>query len=185
MRIDRDFESLRTERLVLVRSAPEDAPVFSRWRSDPEVARFQGWDVTDAEGIRGQLEEMLTRAPGEPGGWVQFSVHERTNDAIVGDVGISREEREPGVIKVGYTIGPEYQGMGYGSEAVRALVGYAFDTLDAEIVRAYADARNTPSIRVAEKAGMHLVERIEHPYGEGVWVGVRYEAHNPGSDRSS
>jgi RimJ/RimL family protein N-acetyltransferase len=42
-------------------------------------------------------------------------------------------------------------------------------------VRAYASAANLPSIRVAEKAGMHLVERIERRGGDRTWLVVRYE----------
>ena len=175
MRPDPDFEPLLTERLRLRRSAPEDADTISAYRSDPEVYRTQGWERTDPDGVRADIEEMAGRAPGQPGGWVQFSVEERDGDRLVGDVGISPAEGEPGVIKVGYTISPDVQGRGYATEAVQALVDYALSTLGAEVVRAYADADNTPSIRVAEKVGMRLIERFEHREGDEVWHGVRYE----------
>jgi [ribosomal protein S5]-alanine N-acetyltransferase len=77
------------------------------------------------------------------------------------------------VIKVGYTITPAFQRRGYATEATRALVDYAFDTLDADVVRAYPSAENLLSIRVAENVGMHLVERFEHRYRDEVWFGVR------------
>ena len=173
MRADTDFEPIVTERLVLRRSRPEDAPTISAYRSDPEVNRQQGWERTDAEAVRVEIEEMAGRAPGEPGGWVQLSVEERDTGRLVGDVGMS--PAEPGAIKVGYTIAPEMQGRGYATEAVGALVAYAFDTLGAEVVRAYASAENTSSIRVAEKVGMRLIERLEHRSGDEVWFGVRYE----------
>jgi aminoglycoside 6'-N-acetyltransferase len=113
---------------------------------------------------------------------VQLSVEERSSGRLVGDVGTSLADGEPGVIKVGYTIAPAFQGRGYGTEAVGALVAYAFDTLGADVVRAHASAENAPSIRVAQKVGMRLVERIEHRYGDEVWFGVRYELRRP--DRS-
>ena len=69
------------------------------------------------------------------------------------------------------------QGRGYATEAIGALVGYAFEVLGADVVRAYASTENVASIRVAEKVGMTLVERIEHRYGDEVWFGVRYELH--------
>ena len=175
MRADPDFEQLITERLRLRRSAPGDADTISAYRSDPQVNRTQGWERTDPERVRADIEEMTGRAPGEPGGWVQFSVEERDGGRLVGDVGISPAEGEPGVIKVGYTISPDVQGRGYATEAVQALVDYALHTLGAEVVRAYADADNTPSIRVAEKVGMRLIERFEHREGDEVWHGVRYE----------
>lgn len=169
-----DFEPLLTERLRLRRSRPEDAEEISAYRSDPNVQRYQGWDRTDPDGIRAEIEQMAGRAPGEPG-WVQLSVEELLGGGIVGDVGLSPAEGEPGVIKVGYTIDPAFQGRGYATEAVEALVSYAFDTLGAEVVRAYASAENAPSIRVAEKVGMRLVERFKHRARDEVWFGVRYE----------
>jgi RimJ/RimL family protein N-acetyltransferase len=175
MRIDTEFEPLVTERLLLRRSRPEDAETISAYRRDPDVNRYQGWKRTDPEGVRREIEEMAGRVPGEPGGWVQLTVEEGRGGLLVGDVGLSLADDEPGVIKVGYTIAPEFQGRGYGTEAVRALVAYALDTLGADVVRAYADAENVPSIRVAEKVGMRLVERFEGRDSNEVWVGLRYE----------
>ena len=175
MRPDTGFEQLVTDRLALRRSRPEDAEAISSYRSDPEVHRFQGWERTDPQGIRDEIVEMTTRAPGDPGGWVQLSVEERDTGRLVGDVGISPAEGEVGVIKIGYTMAPSAQGRGYATEAVRALVDYAFEVLDAEVVRAFASAENLPSIRVAEKAGLRLVERFERTYEGETWQGVRYE----------
>lgn len=175
MRVDAGFEPLLTERLLLRRSVAEDAETISAYRSDPEVHRYQGWERTDADGIRAEIVEMAARRPGEPGGWVQLSVVEREGGRLVGDVGLSCVEGEPGVVKIGYTIAPEFQGRGLGTEAVCALVAYALGTLGAEVVRAHANAENEASIRVAERAGLRLVERIERRSGARAWHGVRYE----------
>ncbi|MEP7059108.1 MAG: GNAT family N-acetyltransferase [Actinomycetota bacterium] len=175
MDIDIDFSPLETERLQLRRSDPEDAGSISAYRSDPQVNRYQGWERTDPDGIRGEIELMATRSPGEAGGWVQLSVIERDTGTLVGDVGFSAAEGEPGVIKVGYTMAPVFQGMGYATEAVAAIIAYAFDKLGARVARAYASAENIPSIRVAEKVGMRLMERFEHHSDGETWHGVRYE----------
>jgi RimJ/RimL family protein N-acetyltransferase len=177
MHADQRFEPILTERLLLRRSVPADAEAISAYRSDPDVSRYQGWDRTDVEGIRTEIEVMSGRAPGDPGGWVQLSVELRSGPAgmLVGDVGLSPADGEHGVIKVGYTIAPAFQGRGYASEAVRALVAFAFDGLGADVVRAYASSRNLPSHRVAEKAGLRLVERFQGNHGGQVWSGVRFE----------
>ena len=175
MHPDSGFEPIVTERLTLRRSIPEDAGEIARYRSDPVVRRYQGWGQTDPATVRRQIEEMADRLPGEPGGWVQFTVEERGGGRLVGDVGLSPADGEDGVILVGYTIDPAFQGNGYATEAVRALVAYAFDTLGADVVRAYASAENIPSHRVVEKSGLVLMERFEGE-DEGVkWSGVRYE----------
>ncbi|MGZ4132588.1 MAG: GNAT family N-acetyltransferase [Actinomycetota bacterium] len=175
MHVDPNFHAILTPRLLLRRSRPEDAETISRYRSDPAVHMHQGWDRTDPDGVRAEIEEMADRLPGEPGGWVQFSLEERDGGRLVGDVGISAPVQEPGVMLVGYTVAPEAQGRGYATEAVSALVDYAFDTLGAGLVRAYADAGNPASIRVMEKVGMHLMERFEGHDEDGDWSGVRYE----------
>jgi RimJ/RimL family protein N-acetyltransferase len=171
---DHGFEPIVTERLLLRRSMAEDAEQISAYRSDPNVNRYQGWARTDPDGVRAEIEEMAARAPGDPG-WVQFSVVERDTGRLVGDVGLSPAEGEPGVVKVGYTIAPAFQGAGYATEAVRALVDYAFGHLGAEVVRAHASGANTASHRVAEKVGMRLVERFKRTDGGETWYGVRYE----------
>ena len=176
---DRSFERLETRRLALRRSHAGDAETIAAYRSDPEVLRYQGWERTDADGVSEEIEAMATRAPGDPDGWVQFSVETRDAGRLVGDVGLSPADGEPGVVKIGYTMDPAHQGRGYATEAVRALVDYAFDTLGAHIVRAYASAENLPSIRVAEKAGLTLVERFERTYEGETWQGVRYEIARP------
>jgi RimJ/RimL family protein N-acetyltransferase len=180
MRVDAGFEPIVTDRLRLRRSRPDDAEAISRYRSDPNVNRQQGWERTDPEAVRADIEEMSRRAPGETGGWVQFSVEERDGGRLVGDVGLSPAEGESGVLKVGYTIDPAFQGRGYATEAVRALLDYAFTTLGADVIRAYASAGNAASIRVAEHVGMRLIERFEGEDEDGRWFGVRYERRPDG-----
>jgi RimJ/RimL family protein N-acetyltransferase len=175
MRVDEGFSGIRTARLLLRRSAPGDAETISAYRSDPEVHRFQGWERTDVEGVRREIEEMAPRSPGEPGGWVQFTVETMPDAEVVGDVGLSPDETEPGVIKVGYTMSPAHQGNGYATEAVGALVDYALDVLGADLVRAFASVENVPSTRVAEKVGMTLMEAFTREYDGETWHGVRYE----------
>jgi aminoglycoside 6'-N-acetyltransferase len=175
MRADPSYVPIITERLTLRRSAPADAEGISAYRSDPDVHVTQGWGDTGPDAVRADIVEMAARNPGEPGGWVQFSLIERATDALVGDVGLSPADGEAGVIKLGYTVDPAHQGRGYATEAIAALIRYAFATLDAEVVRAYADADNVPSIRVMEKNGLELIERWTATEDGETWHGVRYE----------
>jgi RimJ/RimL family protein N-acetyltransferase len=172
---DPAFSELRTARLLLRRSRPHDAEAISAYRSDPDVHVHQGWSKTDPDHVRGEIEEMLQRAPGEPGGWVQFSIETRDAGELIGDVGLRPADDEPGVILAGYTVAPAQQGRGYATEAVGAMVDYALHTLGADVVRAYADAGNAASVRVAEKVGLLVVDRFEGSDGDGTWHGVRME----------
>jgi len=175
MRTDPSFERLLTERLRIRRSVRADAETISAYRSDPNVHIHQGWSDTGVEKVRADIEEMATVDPGTPGEWTQFSLEQVETGHLVGDVGLSPAEDEPGVIKVGYTIDPAWQRRGYATEAVAALVDYAFSVLEVDVVRAYADADNIASRRVMEKVGMQLIETFEGEEDGEHWVGVRYE----------
>jgi len=65
MRPDLNFRPIVTDRLSLRRSRADDAEIISAYRSDPDVHRYQGWDRTDPDGIREEIERMSERAPGD------------------------------------------------------------------------------------------------------------------------
>ena len=174
MRVDPAFEPILTAHLRMRRTVPEDAEAISAYRSLPDVGRYQGWERTDAASLRHEFETMAGRSPGE-GGWVQLTLEDRETGELLGDVGMSPADGEPGVVKIGYTVSPTHQGRGVATEAVRALIAYAFTSLDAEVVRIYADSENVASIRVAEKAGLTFVERFEGHDENERWFAVRYE----------
>jgi RimJ/RimL family protein N-acetyltransferase len=154
------FTSIATDRLVLRRFRPEDAAPFAAYRSDPEIARYQSWDesysIADAARF---IAELTDAQPGTPGEWFQFAVADRATGALLGDCALRVDERDPTLAEVGYTLAPGQHGNGYATEAVGALVGYAFGTLGLERIHAIADERNAPSIRVAERLGFTVVAR--------------------------
>ncbi|KHF39265.1 GNAT family N-acetyltransferase [Halalkalibacter okhensis] len=56
---------------------------------------------------------------------------------------------------IGYFLGREYNGRGYGTEAVKLMVDYAFNQLELHRIEAGVMPHNIGSIRVLEKAGFH------------------------------
>jgi RimJ/RimL family protein N-acetyltransferase len=54
---------------------------------------------------------------------------------------------------LGYCLDDSAWGHGYATEGARALLGWAFDTLDLNRVQAETDTRNVASARVLEKLG--------------------------------
>lgn len=58
-----------------------------------------------------------------------------------------------GITEIGYGILKEYQGLGYGSEAVSALVDWAFKQSSVRQIEAETEENNIASIRVLEKCG--------------------------------
>ena len=66
-----------------------------------------------------------------------------------------------------------YHGLGLVTEAVRAVLADAFDRCGVSRVRAYVDAPNIGSRRVAEKLGFQLQGQV-HAYGSDdmVWYAL-------------
>ena len=61
-----------------------------------------------------------------------------------------------GMVEIGYGIKKEYEGQGYMTEAVTAMVGWASEQIGVNYIEAEADQDNKASQRVLEKTGFHL-----------------------------
>ena len=157
MPADPDFSELRTERLVIRRFRPEDVEAFAAYRSDPDVARYQSWEAFTRAQAEAFVDEIASLHPGMPGEWFQFAVAGTANDALLGDTALCVDADEPSRGEIGFTFAPAHQGKGYATEAARATIAYAFDTLDVEVVVGVTDARNTASIALLERIGMTRV----------------------------
>lgn len=70
-------------------------------------------------------------------------------------------------IEVGYVISPAYQGNGYASEALRAVIEELF-RMGYEHIMAGFFEENIASRRVMEKCGMHLLELEEDVKYQGI-----------------
>lgn len=140
-----------TTRLRLRAFEPADAPTFAAYRSDPDVARYQGWDtpytLAAAQRFIAGMAEMTGPVPGE---WVQIAVDH--DGALVGDVavGLSADGR---IATIGYTLAADAQGRGLASEAVGAVVDRLFGERGVHRVEASLDPRNLASARLVESLG--------------------------------
>lgn len=154
MPADPDFTELRTARLVIRRFRAADAIAFAAYRSDPSSARYQSWDDCTPEDAEAFVTEMTAAHPGVPGEWFQFAVGDPASDELLGDVAIRVHADDTTRAELGFTFAPGHQGKGYATEAVRAVIAYAFERLGTETVLAIADARNLASIALLERIGM-------------------------------
>jgi RimJ/RimL family protein N-acetyltransferase len=72
--------------------------------------------------------------------------------------------------EIGYWVRRTFQKQGYVTEAVRAVVGFAFESLAAERLEIHCSHRNPRSQRVAERCGFILEGRLRNharePSGE-------------------
>lgn len=161
----RMFEQLpwTVGRLRLRTLREDDLPAFHAYRSDPAVARFQGWSPMTLAEAAAFLRAQLALRNLAPGSWVQLGIASLASDSLVGDAGVwlsgdgTRAE-------FGLSIAPAVQGRGHGTEAVQGLIALLFASTAVLRIEASADLRNLPCLGALGRAGMVRVATREAEY---------------------
>lgn len=157
------MKSIETQRLFFRELTDADADGMFELDSDPEVHRYLGnKPVTSMEQIHAAIAyineqykrngigrwAVILKETGEFIGWAGLKLHHNVN---------GRDQ----YYDLGYRFIQKYWGKGYASEAAIAFVDYGFTIMKLEKINAYADARNTASRKVLEKAGLKFIETFE------------------------
>lgn len=169
-RLNGPARRLRTERLVLRRASPGDVPALHAILTDLPTLRY--WGQAPHESLA-QTKRWLIDAEAEP----------HLRDEFV----IEREGRVIGMIGarqwpwVTYLLVDAEGGKGYGGEALKAFVDYAFARGMPALFVA-TDARNAASLAMVRRRGFREIERtpITHPTGETI-EGVLLRLDRPAS----
>ena len=167
--------NLETERLRLRHFKDSDLESFLAYRNDPEVARYQGWDVPyPREKALEFVEEMKIKDPGVQGEWFQAAIEEISTGEMIGDAAYHLKKDEPQAY-IGYSIARSHWRMGYGKEAIERLLAYLFDELDLHRVIAITDVENFASFSMLDRLGFrregHFVENLRF---KGNWGSEYY-----------
>jgi RimJ/RimL family protein N-acetyltransferase len=159
-----------TRRLLARSFTTTDVEAFVGYRADPDVARYQSWSDFTLERGSDFVESLRGATPGVPGEWFQFALQEQSSGALVGDLALRVDADEPRQAEVGFTLAPAHQGKGYATEALEALLEYAFDSFGLHRVVAVTDALNAPAAALLERVGLrregHFIENI---FFKGAW----------------
>ena len=83
----------------------------------------------------------------------------------IGLVGFKGAPQEPGQVEIGYGISQSYRSLGYTTEAVQALIAWAFQQQNCCTVVAETLKSNMASVRVLEKVGMHVFDETGEMLG--------------------
>ncbi|MFV2119431.1 GNAT family N-acetyltransferase [Streptomyces sp. Act-28] len=144
-------DPIRSERLVLCELSPEVAADlhgggsggFAWAEGGPEEGtRFAG-------GMVARAREAGTHRPG----WGTYAVVRLSDRRAVGGIGFHAAPDTDGEVEIGYDVVESARGRGYATEALRALVGWAFTRPEAKVLRVTVDRDNAPSHAVAARAG--------------------------------
>ncbi len=149
--------TLTTARLVLRLPVAADAQsIFDTYGQDPEVTRFLTWQphqsVADSAAV---IERMRSgSAAGTAYSWL---ITRQDDGALLGSMAL----RPTGFkADVGYLLAPAAWGQGYMTEALTAVIAFAWTLPGIYRVWAVCDVDNPASGRVMEKAGMSFEGRL-------------------------
>lgn len=134
---------------------------------DAEVMRF-GDGVQTREWVEAWLRTCLENY--QRRGFGPYAVVEQSTGDVIGYCGLFYflDIHGQPEIELGYRLRRAAWGQGYATEAARLVRDYAFHTLHIKRLIALIDPDNVPSIRVAEKIGLHyesevMLEGYDHP----------------------
>lgn len=149
--------------VVVDRLVPADAADLARSHSDPENARFQGWqsplDIDEAQRFIEANESLAAFAP-DVG--AQLAIRQVLGGPMIGDLFVHRTTDDPEVLTVGITLDRGRQGRGYALAAVEAVIATIEADAGNDISRivAVVDADNASSLRLFRRAGFTESERL-------------------------
>jgi RimJ/RimL family protein N-acetyltransferase len=128
----------------------EDAEVLAPYFNDPEITRT----ILSRPPISFRAEADFLEKLGQNESDLVLGIVIKATDRLIGGTGLHQLHFKNRSGVFGISIGAhEEWGKGYGLEATRLIVNYAFETLNLNRVSLHVFEYNTRALRVYEKAG--------------------------------
>ena len=169
-----EIAELHTEDLILRKVRREDAPrYFERIGSRENVTRYMLFEShQDIRESVASVEKVLRRY--QAGRCYRWAIALAEDNSIIGIIELLRFDEETGTCSFAYMIGDEFWGKGYGTQALKAALGFAFEEMGISTVEADHMAANPASGAVMRKAGMTYVRTDAGKYEKN---GTVHDAH--------
>jgi RimJ/RimL family protein N-acetyltransferase len=140
----------------LVRLTVEDpetlAPLESQWSADSEYSRLLDWDPARRFSVK-TVQKWIEKQH-ENEGTHAFTIRTLADDRIIGGIGLDGIRWTHRDCFVGIGVGErEFWGKGYGTDAMKIILRYAFTELNLERVTLDVFEYNQRGVRSYEKAG--------------------------------
>lgn len=156
---------ITTHRLLLRPLQLSDSNAMFAYRSLPEVYRYQFFAPKNSQDMLGFITKLANAPINTPGSWFQMGILLKESGDFIGDCGMHFPDDDSQQAEVGITLSPQFQGKGYATETLTALLNHLFYALDKHRVFASVDPRNQASIAMMERVGM----RKEAHFRQSLW----------------
>lgn len=166
------WDILTTKRLRIRETTVDDVDAFYRIYRDPAMTRYMEGLFEDPADEKRYMEDYIKNVYALLGFGIWTVIENKTGD-IVGRCGFSVRGGFD-LVEIGFLIGTPWQGRGYATEAVSAVLSYGKEKLQLDAVQALVREGNDVSAHLLEKAGFRTMRTIdveEDIYG-GVYPGL-------------
>ncbi len=162
--------TIETPRTVIRKLNIHDLNDFHAYRSDPEVVKYQSFEVMSLAEAQSFIESQTDSDFSIPGQWSQFGIEHKLDRKIIGDCAIKLDPYEPRIAEVGITIAASFQKTGIAREVMNTLMEYLFLNLNIHRISETVDAENAASIALLESLDFRLEGHfIENIFFKGKW----------------
>lgn len=150
---------IETEHLILRSFQDSDLEPYYEMMADPDITRYlvpgEPMAPRDAwRSIAGMAGHWILRGHG------QWALEEKSSGQFVGRCGVIEPEGWPSK-EIGWVLHKKAWGKGYATEAAKAGLDYAFNTMKLDKIISLIQPGNQGSVKVAERIGETYEERIE------------------------
>lgn len=146
---------LWTEQLVLRRYRPDDAEqLYKYFGTDPEMHKYSGWNPYASPEMAAETVQRFIDSYNDERSY-SWVMDANGDDVVAGTIGAYDYDNDS--IEVGFSVGIAWQGRGFATEALKAVLEYLTENEEISCVTAWCAAENIGSRKVLEKAGMQLV----------------------------
>jgi len=163
--------TLKTPRLILRPFEKADLEEVLGYYSLPDVQRYLEWKARDDGEAKTAFEALrkqtrLTR----PGDILTLAIVRKADGKVLGHVSVKWTDATASQGELRFAIAPTFRREGYGTEAVSAMITYAFDHHKLHRIFARTAGRNEASARLLKGLGMRLEAHYrEHALFQGEW----------------
>jgi RimJ/RimL family protein N-acetyltransferase len=159
---------IRTARLILRDLEPDDFDAVHAYGSDPDATRYMFYGPRTKVESRDYLDRMIASQRERPRMVWELGVLRAGDHRLIGTCDLTLEKPEEG--DLGFIFSRDAWGLGYATEAARAMVRAGFEQLGLTRIVATCNVSNSASAHVLEKAGLHREATLEdHRFAKGVW----------------
>jgi len=138
-----------------------DAEAMGRWSRDAEYLRLLDSDPASPKSVKQAKEGIAEWMEHERPNSFGFMIRALSDDRLIGFVGLGEINWNNGDGWIGIGIGERADwGKGYGTDAMRIALRFAFTELNLHRVSLSAYAYNPRAIRSYEKAGFSIEGRL-------------------------